>query len=209
MSSRALPAGNSSRKFREVVGLVDHRPADGTVQPSLSGRCTFAALRVVPTDRAPVRSTPPRHRQLQVGQQLVGHAGGDEAITFVADVISRNARRMDVATRFGGDEFAVICSVASEDELLAYGRQLLETVRSSRFAPAEEAGIVVTISAILILVVEADVDEHVVLERAYMSVMYRAKRAGRNDVALESSQQEEAIRCLRSRFVMTASSVHR
>jgi len=89
-----------------------------------------------------------------------------------------------VAARYGGDEFAVICAVASEDELLAYGRRLLETVRGSCFAPADEACIVVTISAGATLVADTDVDERMVLERAD-TAMYRAKRAGRNDVALE------------------------
>ena len=33
----------------------------------------------------------------------LGHAGGDAAITYLADIISRNARRMDIAARQGGD----------------------------------------------------------------------------------------------------------
>jgi len=114
----------------------------------------------------------------------LGHAGGDEAIKFVADVISRSARRMDVAARYGGDEFALICAVASRDELLAYARRLVEMVRSSRFAPAEEAGIRVTISGGATLVADSDVDERGALERAD-AAMYRAKRSGRDDVVVD------------------------
>jgi diguanylate cyclase (GGDEF)-like protein/PAS domain S-box-containing protein len=116
----------------------------------------------------------------------LGHAGGDEAIRFVADIISRNARRMDVAARYGGDEFAVICPIGSAAELLLYGRRLVEMVRSSSFAPAEDAGMRLTISAGAALVAEGDADERAVLERAD-GAMYQAKRSGRDGVAPAAS----------------------
>jgi len=114
----------------------------------------------------------------------LGHAGGDAAITYLADIISRNARRMDIAARQGGDEFALICPIADADELLAYGRRLVEMVRSSRFDIAEKVGLRLTISAGATLVGKSDTSERVALERAD-SAMYAAKRAGRNDVFLE------------------------
>ena len=70
----------------------------------------------------------------------LGHLTGDEAIKFVADVLSESVREMDVAARFGGDEFVVICALASEADLIAYGRRLVRIVHDSRFAAGRGRG---------------------------------------------------------------------
>jgi diguanylate cyclase (GGDEF)-like protein/PAS domain S-box-containing protein len=117
-----------------------------------------------------------------VNDQL-GHLTGDEAIKFVADVLSKSVREMDVAARFGGDEFVVICALASDADLVAYGRRLVRIVRDSRFAPAEEAGLRVTVSAGGALVAAGDPDERAALSRAD-AAMYTAKKQGRDDFAI-------------------------
>jgi diguanylate cyclase (GGDEF)-like protein/PAS domain S-box-containing protein len=110
----------------------------------------------------------------------LGHMAGDGAIRFVADVLSDNIREMDVAARYGGDEFVVICSLASQEDLAAYGRRLVRLVHDSRFAPAEDAGLRVTVSAGGALVAAGDEDESAALARAD-AAMYAAKRSGRDD----------------------------
>jgi diguanylate cyclase (GGDEF)-like protein/PAS domain S-box-containing protein len=110
----------------------------------------------------------------------LGHLTGDEAIRFVAGILSDNVREMDVAARYGGDEFVVICSLATEEDLAAYGRRLVRLVRDSRFAPAEDAGLRVTISAGGALVAPGDEDELAALGRAD-AAMYAAKRTSRDD----------------------------
>jgi diguanylate cyclase (GGDEF)-like protein/PAS domain S-box-containing protein len=113
----------------------------------------------------------------------LGHLAGDEAIKFVADVLSESVREMDVAARFGGDEFVVICALASDADLAAYGRRLVRIVHDSRFAPAEDAGLRVTVSAGGALVAADDSDERAALARAD-AAMYAAKRQGRDDFAV-------------------------
>ena len=120
----------------------------------------------------------------------LGHARGDEAIKFVADIISRNARRMDVAARYGGDEFAIVCAVSDRDELVTYGRRLLQAVRTSCFELLDDACLDLTVTAGATLVDASDDDERAALGRAD-SAMYTAKRAGRDDLALEPP--EEAV----------------
>jgi diguanylate cyclase (GGDEF)-like protein/PAS domain S-box-containing protein len=110
----------------------------------------------------------------------LGHAVGDEAIRFVAAIISDNAREMDVAARTGGDEFVVICSLAAPDDLTAYGRRLVRLVRDSRFATAEDSGLRVTVSAGGSLVADDDSDERAALARAD-AAMYAVKHHGRDD----------------------------
>jgi diguanylate cyclase (GGDEF)-like protein/PAS domain S-box-containing protein len=112
----------------------------------------------------------------------LGHLAGDEAVQFVADILSENVREMDVAARFGGDEFVVICALAAEADLITYGRRLVRIVHDSRFAPAEQVDLRVTVSAGGALVSPEDRDERAALARAD-AAMYTAKRSGRDDFA--------------------------
>jgi diguanylate cyclase (GGDEF)-like protein/PAS domain S-box-containing protein len=113
-----------------------------------------------------------------VNDQL-GHSAGDGAIRFVADILSGSIREMDVAARYGGDEFVVICSLATTEDLAVYGRRLVRLIRDSRFAPAEEAGLRVTVSAGGAIVAVDDADERAALDRAD-GAMYEAKHTGRD-----------------------------
>ncbi|HEX5643122.1 MAG TPA: sensor domain-containing diguanylate cyclase [Thermoleophilia bacterium] len=113
----------------------------------------------------------------------LGHAAGDEAIRFVAGIVSDHARDMDVAARSGGDEFVIICGLATGDDLAAYGRRLVRLVRDSRFAPAADVALRLTISAGGALVSAADADERAALARAD-AAMYDAKHLGRDAFAV-------------------------
>jgi len=117
----------------------------------------------------------------QINDRL-GHAAGDEAIRFVAGILSHNAREMDIAARFGGDEFVIICGLASSDDLTGYGRRLVQLVHDSRFSLAEDAGLRLTVSAGGSLVAPDDQDERAVLGRAD-AAMYAAKHRGRDEFA--------------------------
>ncbi len=121
--------------------------------------------------------------QVKAVNDRLGHLTGDEVIRFVAGVLSDNVREMDVAARYGGDEFVVICSLATQEDLAVYGRRLVRLVHDSRFAPAEDAGLRVTVSAGGALVAAADEDESGALARAD-AAMYAAKHSGRDEFAV-------------------------
>ncbi len=90
---------------------------------------------------------------------------------------------MDVASRYGGDEFVVICSLATLDDLALYGRRLVRLIHDSRFAAAEEGGLRVTVSAGGALVEADDADDRAALQRAD-DAMYAAKNDGRDGFAV-------------------------
>jgi diguanylate cyclase (GGDEF)-like protein/PAS domain S-box-containing protein len=116
-----------------------------------------------------------------------GHATGDEAIRFVAGVLSANARAMDVAARYGGDEFTVNCAVSTPAELEGCGRRLVRLIHDSRFAGPIDAGHSLTVSAGGTLVADTDTDARQALGRAD-DAMYEAKEAGRDRVAMKRSE---------------------
>ena len=66
-----------------------------------------------------------------------GHAVGDEAIAAVADAIRACLRQQDVAGRYGGDEFIVLCLGAGESQAQWIAQRLLQGIEGVRELRAE------------------------------------------------------------------------
>lgn len=62
-----------------------------------------------------------------------GHPIGDQAIRFVADILSRNKRESDICFRFGGDEFAMILQDTSREDGVHIAERLRRLVEDSIF----------------------------------------------------------------------------
>lgn len=60
----------------------------------------------------------------QINDQF-GHSTGDLALKKVASMIRKSIRRMDIASRFGGDEFAVILPGSSASDSREVARRLI------------------------------------------------------------------------------------
>ncbi len=63
----------------------------------------------------------------QVNDRL-GHPAGDLALVNIADIFKRNTRNIDVVTRWGGDEFAIIFPDTRLDECITVSNRLREAV---------------------------------------------------------------------------------
>ena len=113
----------------------------------------------------------------------LGHASGDDLLRAIARRLRGAMRPGDSLSRFGGDEFLVLCTVQDQDEALGIARRLQAAVeqpirlgdreihvtacagvavRSARDIPTDASSLV------------ADAD----------SAMYRAKRSGRNAISV-------------------------
>lgn len=122
-----------------------------------------------------------------------GHSFGDIAIKTIAKVLKRNARSIDVPSRFGGEEFSVLLpGIDSEGAMIA-----AERIRASIEAESIEkvGNVTASIGVATYLEHSKDIDE--LLELADQA-MYKAKIYGRNQVQLakvveERSWQEVAI----------------
>jgi len=106
-----------------------------------------------------------------------GHATGDEALRFVATILSDGTRKMDLLARYGGDEFVVVSAVGGDDDLRHVGERAVHTVHGSRFVTPTEESLTMTLSVGATLVRPTDESGAVVLARAD-EAMYEAKRAG-------------------------------
>ncbi len=115
-----------------------------------------------------------------------GHDVGDEVIREFARRIRKNVRNLDLACRYGGEEFAVVMP----DTDIALARIVAERIRSEvaahPFIIAGRATLPVTVSlGVSCIDGEGDTPEKL-LKRADVA-LYHAKRAGRNQVFTEAA----------------------
>jgi two-component system cell cycle response regulator len=116
-----------------------------------------------------------------------GHDIGDEVLKEFANRINANVRGLDLACRYGGEEFVVV--MPDTDMSFAYSiserlRQSIETtpVKISRAPHALN----ITISIGIASLENGDASAEALLRRADQA-LYRAKRSGRNKVVADAA----------------------
>lgn len=115
-----------------------------------------------------------------------GHLKGDEALVGIADVLNHGVRRGDVVGRVGGEEFGLILrhtTVAQAADLAEMLRRRVEQI------PWTDGGLSISIGGASFA--DSSSGAMDVFEQADRQ-LYRAKRAGRNCIALHSALSEVA-----------------
>jgi diguanylate cyclase len=106
-----------------------------------------------------------------------GHLAGDQALTYVADVLRAESRDTDIVGRFGGEEFAVIFSAATAGAI-ARRAEAMRSAIGSGWVIFEDRELQITASAGLAQIAAGD-DVTTWLKRAD-AALYAAKHDGRN-----------------------------
>lgn len=137
-----------------------------------------------------------------------GHQTGDECLRAVAAVVSRHAwRPLDLATRYGGEEFALIMPEMSSEEACAVAEAIRNAVLDLQIAHgAEGAGAYVTLSVGVASHVPGEGDDRP--DRLLGSAdqaLYAAKRLGRNRVISAEQMLAEFARLDRAATGVPAS----
>jgi diguanylate cyclase (GGDEF)-like protein len=114
--------------------------------------------------------------RFKVINDSLGHAAGDKLIVAVADRLRHALRRHETVSRFGGDEFAILCEdIRDEQDAIAVGERILKAFSRPITLHHGEA----VTSASLGVALSADPDQDVGnLIRDADAAMYRAKEAG-------------------------------
>jgi len=103
-----------------------------------------------------------------------GHLAGDRLLAAVSGLISREAREMDLAVRYGGEEFLILLP----DTGLAHAKNVAERVRA-----AVETSSTVTIS-LGVAVYDPGMKTPEEVIKAADTALYTAKETGRNRVVV-------------------------
>ena len=114
-----------------------------------------------------------------------GHDVGDEVLRELAHRISSSLRGIDLACRFGGEEFVAAFSGADAEVALQISDRLRRKIADQPFAVRTDKGpLTVTISIGVTTSVAGDTAQ-TLLKRADLA-LYRAKKEGRNRVVADA-----------------------
>jgi len=115
-----------------------------------------------------------------------GHDTGDAVLREFADRLRRNIRGVDLACRFGGEEFVVLMPDTDWRQAQGVAERVRQAVAEKVFATSNARPLTLTVSVGLALN-ESDLDTpEMMLKRADVA-LYRAKREGRNRVVFDAA----------------------
>lgn len=147
------------------------------------GEKAFASARRTGTSLSVIMADIDRFKYIN---DKFGHAAGDAALAHFAAQISEGRRAEDIVARVGGEEFALLLPGTELRDALAIADQLCDRIGAT---PMEmtAVGLPMTSSFGVATISEQDRELDDIVRRADRA-LYRSKRAGRNQVDLESSQ---------------------
>jgi two-component system cell cycle response regulator len=116
-----------------------------------------------------------------------GHDAGDDVLREFAVRVKKSIRGIDLACRYGGEEFVVVMPETDMAVAAMVAERLRRRIASEAFVIAQGAGSVeVTISIGLAALASPDDGAASILKRADQA-LYRAKRDGRNRVVADAA----------------------
>jgi diguanylate cyclase (GGDEF)-like protein len=113
-----------------------------------------------------------------------GHPVGDQVIREIAAILQASAREYDLAARFGGEEFIVLCDGSTSENTVAVAERIRLAVEECRieYAPGEFMNVSVSLGVFSTIPQENPFIEQWI--HAADQALYRAKNMGRNRHAL-------------------------
>ena len=115
-----------------------------------------------------------------------GHQVGDQLLVLAGQVIRANLRRMDVAARYGGDEFVLLLPHAGAEEAATVAQRIREEFRaSSAMLLKRENGVNMSAGVAALLAQRAGHADQLVAMAD--TALYKAKEAGRNRTSICAS----------------------
>jgi len=110
-----------------------------------------------------------------------GHQIGDQLLVLAGKVIKANLRRMDVAARYGGDEFVLLLPHASADDAVTVARRIRDEFRiGSAIILRRNEGVAMSMGVVSLRSARV-IDADQFIARADVA-LYRAKDLGRNRI---------------------------
>jgi diguanylate cyclase (GGDEF)-like protein len=115
-----------------------------------------------------------------------GHTVGDDTLREVAQILMKHSRGINVVSRYGGDEFAVLLVETSKAGAQLYADRIRQIIEGYPFS--HRRPITASFGIASLPDDEATTSENLI--RAADEALYAAKRAGRNQVAATLPHKE-------------------
>ena len=116
----------------------------------------------------------------------MGHMVGDETLRDIGQILMKHSRGINVVSRYGGDEFAVLLVETSKAGAQLYADRIRQIIESYPFS--HRRPITASFGIASLPDEEATTSEHLI--RAADEALYAAKRAGKNQVAAALPHKE-------------------
>jgi diguanylate cyclase (GGDEF)-like protein len=113
-----------------------------------------------------------------------GHAVGDEVLKQVAALYRSSVRSTDLVARYGGEEFAVMMPETTLPDAIAFAEKIRVLIEESPMQ-TQAGAVPTTVSIGVASVPHSRIHTAKELIVAADRALYRAKRAGRNQVQAE------------------------
>jgi diguanylate cyclase (GGDEF)-like protein len=118
----------------------------------------------------------------------LGHAVGDETLRDIAQILMKHSRGINVVSRYGGDEFAILLVETSKAGARLYAERIRQVIGSFPFSHGKS----ITASLGVASVPDDEAATAEDLFRAADEALYAAKRAGKNQVAAIDHPEKDA-----------------
>jgi diguanylate cyclase (GGDEF)-like protein len=116
----------------------------------------------------------------------MGHMVGDETLRDIGQILMKHSRGINVVSRYGGDEFAVLLVETSKSGAQVYADRIRQIIESYPFSHGRP----ITASFGIASLPDDEATTAETLIRAADEALYAAKRAGKNQVAAALPHKE-------------------
>ena len=111
-----------------------------------------------------------------------GHVVGDKVLQEVAKLLSKSSREIDLVSRFGGEEFALLSPNANEEDAYQLGENLRSAVEAAKInIGGEEFNVTISVG---IACWEIKINQLETWVKKADQALYQAKDQGRNKVII-------------------------
>ena len=109
-----------------------------------------------------------------------GHQAGDRALEITAQCLKSALRKVDVASRYGGEEFSILLPQTTLEEAGAIADRIRRKIMGTRFPHASSQPLGTVTVSIGLSSFSSELDSAEAIVRAADRALYHAKRHGKN-----------------------------
>jgi len=121
-----------------------------------------------------------------------GHQTGDRALCAVGELLGASLRDSDEVARIGGDEFAALILQTDDGEVVRVHRRMRQAIEDLAFCDDQGQLLQISLSAGVAFYPDDATEADGLLQQAD-EALYRAKRRGRNQIALYDPTRPPAV----------------